>query len=149
MDSTGGMILTGINWSTERKTCHSATFPTTNPTWYDLGSNLSLQGTCPVATMVSPPQTQDCHYVFCCPKQTNVYQHPPCLIFIHTDLEYMCLLCLYHSCNVHISHFFIFWWVLKSKEKKKMAKMSPQACACFAGDYSHPVRLYKTESWNG
>jgi hypothetical protein len=38
------MILTGENRSTSRKTCHSATFFTTNPTWTDLTSNPSLRG---------------------------------------------------------------------------------------------------------
>jgi hypothetical protein len=42
--SIGRMILTGGNRSTSRKTCHSATFFITNPTWTDLTSNPSLRG---------------------------------------------------------------------------------------------------------
>jgi hypothetical protein len=38
------MKLTGENRSTWRKTCPSATFSTTNPTWTDPGLNLGLHG---------------------------------------------------------------------------------------------------------
>jgi hypothetical protein len=44
MESNGGMILTGENQRIRRKTCPSATLSTTNPTWIDSGSNLSLRG---------------------------------------------------------------------------------------------------------
>ena len=40
--SIGEMILTGETRSTGWKTCHSATFPTTNLTWNDQGSNREL-----------------------------------------------------------------------------------------------------------
>jgi hypothetical protein len=36
------MTLTGENQSTGRKTCHSASLSTTNPTWTDLVSNMEL-----------------------------------------------------------------------------------------------------------
>jgi hypothetical protein len=39
--SNGGIILTGENRRTRRKTCPSATLSTTNPTWTDLGTNRS------------------------------------------------------------------------------------------------------------
>jgi hypothetical protein len=37
------MKLTGENRSTQGKTCPSATFSTTNPTWTDPGSNPALR----------------------------------------------------------------------------------------------------------
>jgi hypothetical protein len=40
----GGMILTGGNRRTRRKTCPSATLSTTNPTWTNLGANPSRRG---------------------------------------------------------------------------------------------------------
>jgi len=42
MESNSGMILTGDNRRTRRKTCHSATLFATNPTWTDAGANLGL-----------------------------------------------------------------------------------------------------------
>jgi hypothetical protein len=36
MESNDGMILTGVNQRTWRKTCPSATLSTTNPTWTNL-----------------------------------------------------------------------------------------------------------------
>jgi hypothetical protein len=44
LESDGGMILTGENRRTRRKTCPSATFYTTNPTWIDPGANPVLRG---------------------------------------------------------------------------------------------------------
>jgi hypothetical protein len=41
--SPGGMILTGGNRRTWRKTCPSATLFTINPTWTDPGTNLGLR----------------------------------------------------------------------------------------------------------
>jgi hypothetical protein len=38
------MKLTGKNRSTREKTCPSASFSTTNPTWTDRGSNPGLRG---------------------------------------------------------------------------------------------------------
>jgi hypothetical protein len=45
--------LTGENRSTRRKTCPSATFSTTNPTWTDPGSNPGLGGGRPAANRLS------------------------------------------------------------------------------------------------
>ena len=42
--SNGGMILTGQNRRTPRKTCASASFSTLNLTWKDLGSNPAFRG---------------------------------------------------------------------------------------------------------
>jgi hypothetical protein len=43
MESHSGMILTGENQTNGRKTCTTiCTLSTTNPTWTDLGTNLSL-----------------------------------------------------------------------------------------------------------
>jgi hypothetical protein len=48
------MKLTGENRSTrEKKTCPSATLPTTNPTWTDPGSNLGLRGGRPATNRLS------------------------------------------------------------------------------------------------
>jgi hypothetical protein len=44
VESHGGMILTWENQRAQRKICPSATLSTTNPTWTDLGTNLSLYG---------------------------------------------------------------------------------------------------------
>jgi hypothetical protein len=44
LESDGGMILTGENRRTWRKTCPSATSSTTNPTWIDPGANPALRG---------------------------------------------------------------------------------------------------------
>jgi hypothetical protein len=48
--STGGIILTGENQSTRRKTCHSATLSTTNPIWTEPGSNPGLRGERPATS---------------------------------------------------------------------------------------------------
>jgi hypothetical protein len=44
LESNGGMILTGKNRRTRRKTCPSATLSTTNPTWIDPDANPDLRG---------------------------------------------------------------------------------------------------------
>jgi hypothetical protein len=44
LESDGGMILTGENRRTRRKTCPSATLSATNPTWIDPGVNPGLRG---------------------------------------------------------------------------------------------------------
>jgi hypothetical protein len=44
LESDGGMILTGKNRRTRRKTCPSATLSTTNPTWIYPGANPGLRG---------------------------------------------------------------------------------------------------------
>jgi hypothetical protein len=44
LESDGGMILTGENRRTRRKTCPSATLSTINPTWIEPGANPSLRG---------------------------------------------------------------------------------------------------------
>jgi hypothetical protein len=46
-------ILTGENRRTRRKTCPSATSPTTNPTWIDPGANPSLRGKRPATNHLS------------------------------------------------------------------------------------------------
>jgi hypothetical protein len=43
-----GMMLKGENQRTQSKACCSATLSTTNPTWADLGANLSLRDDRPV-----------------------------------------------------------------------------------------------------
>jgi hypothetical protein len=53
LESDGGMILTGENRRTRRKTCPSATLSTTNPTWIDPGSNPGLRGERPVTNDLS------------------------------------------------------------------------------------------------
>jgi hypothetical protein len=44
LESDGGIILTGENRITRRKTCPSTTLSTTNPAWIDPGPNPSLRG---------------------------------------------------------------------------------------------------------
>ena len=50
---TGGMKLTGENRRTWGKTCPSATFSTTNPTWTEPGSNPGLRGERPATNRLS------------------------------------------------------------------------------------------------
>jgi hypothetical protein len=52
LESDGGMILTGENRRTRRKTCPSATL-SINPTWIDLGANLGLRGERPATNDLS------------------------------------------------------------------------------------------------
>jgi hypothetical protein len=47
------MKLTGENRSTRGKTCPSATFSTTNPTWTDRGSNPGVRGGRPATNRLS------------------------------------------------------------------------------------------------
>jgi hypothetical protein len=53
LESDGGMILTGENRTTRRKTCPSATLSTTNPTWTDLGAKPGIRGERPAANDLS------------------------------------------------------------------------------------------------
>jgi hypothetical protein len=49
----GGMIMTGENRRTRRKTCLSATLSTTNPTWIDPGVKLVLRSERPATNDLS------------------------------------------------------------------------------------------------
>jgi hypothetical protein len=53
LESEGGMILTGENRRTRRKTCPSATLSTTNPTWIVPGANPGLRGERPATDDLS------------------------------------------------------------------------------------------------
>jgi hypothetical protein len=53
LESDGGMILTGENRRTRRKTCPSATLFTINPTWIDPGANPDLRGKRPATNDLS------------------------------------------------------------------------------------------------
>jgi hypothetical protein len=53
LERDGGMILTGENRRTRRKTCLSATLSTTNPTWIDQGANPGLRGDRPATNHLS------------------------------------------------------------------------------------------------
>jgi hypothetical protein len=53
LESDGGIILTGENRSTRRKTCPSATLSTTNPTRIDPGANPGLRGERPATNDLS------------------------------------------------------------------------------------------------
>jgi hypothetical protein len=53
LESDGGMILTGKNRRTRRKTCPSATLSATNPTWIDPGANPGLRGERPATNDLS------------------------------------------------------------------------------------------------
>jgi hypothetical protein len=51
--SSGGMILTGENRRTRRKTCPSVTLSTTNLTWAALGANMGLRREKPATNRLS------------------------------------------------------------------------------------------------
>jgi hypothetical protein len=53
LESDGGIILTGENRRTRRKTCPSATLSTTNPTWIYPGANPGLSGERPATNDLS------------------------------------------------------------------------------------------------
>jgi hypothetical protein len=53
LESDGGMILTGENRRTRRKTCPSATLSIADPTWIDPGANPGLRGERPAANDLS------------------------------------------------------------------------------------------------
>jgi hypothetical protein len=53
MESDGGMILTGKNRRTWRKTCPSVTFSATNPTYIYPGTNPGLHGERPATNRLS------------------------------------------------------------------------------------------------
>jgi hypothetical protein len=53
IESHGGMILTGENQRTWRKTCPSATLAFTNPTWTDPGTDLGLSSEWSVTNRLS------------------------------------------------------------------------------------------------
>jgi hypothetical protein len=53
LESDSGMLFTGENRRTLRKTCPSATLSTTNPTWIDLGANPGLRGDRPATNDLS------------------------------------------------------------------------------------------------
>jgi hypothetical protein len=53
LESDGGMILTGENRRTRRKTCPSATLSITNPTWIDPGANPDLRSERPATNDLS------------------------------------------------------------------------------------------------
>jgi hypothetical protein len=53
MESHGGMVLTGENRRTQRKTCRNATLCITNPIWTDAGANPDLRGERPATNSLS------------------------------------------------------------------------------------------------
>jgi hypothetical protein len=53
VENDGGMILTGENRRTRRKTCPSATLSTTNPIWIDPGTNPGLHGERPASNRLN------------------------------------------------------------------------------------------------
>jgi hypothetical protein len=60
LKSDGGMILTGENRRTRRKTSPSATLSTTNPTGIDPGANPGLRGERPATNHLSHGTAQPC-----------------------------------------------------------------------------------------
>jgi hypothetical protein len=62
LESDGGMILTGENRRTLRKTCPSATLSTTNPTQIVPGSNPGLRGERPATNHLSHGTTNSVSY---------------------------------------------------------------------------------------
>jgi hypothetical protein len=67
LESDGGIILTGENRRTRRKTCPSATLSTTNPTWTDQGANPGLLGDRPATNDLSHGTVTTCvlHLLTC------------------------------------------------------------------------------------
>jgi hypothetical protein len=63
LDSDGGMILTGKNRRTRRKTCPSATLSTTNPTQIDPGANPGFRGERPATNDLSHGTAYTNHYI--------------------------------------------------------------------------------------
>jgi hypothetical protein len=53
LESDGGVIMTGENRRTQRKSCPSATLSTTNPTWIDPGANPGLRDERPATNDLS------------------------------------------------------------------------------------------------
>jgi hypothetical protein len=65
-ESDGGMILTGENRRTRRKTCPSVTLSTTNPTWIDPGTNPGFCGDRPATNDLNHGMApQQCQYDLC------------------------------------------------------------------------------------
>jgi hypothetical protein len=60
LESDGGMILTGENLRTRRKTCPSVTLSTTNPTWIEPGANPVLRGERPATNDLSHGTAKTC-----------------------------------------------------------------------------------------
>jgi hypothetical protein len=58
MENDGGMIPTGENRRTWRRTCPRATLSTTNPMWIDQGANPGLRGERPATNSLSHGTTQ-------------------------------------------------------------------------------------------
>jgi hypothetical protein len=52
-ENDGGMILTGENRRTRRKTCTSVSFSAINPTWIDPGAKPGLRGESPATNRLS------------------------------------------------------------------------------------------------
>jgi hypothetical protein len=53
MKNDGGIIMTGENRRTQRKTCRSAILSTTNPTWTEPGANPGIRGERPATNRLS------------------------------------------------------------------------------------------------
>jgi hypothetical protein len=62
LESDGGMILTGENRRTRRKTCPSTILSTTKPTWIDPGTNPCLRGERPATNDLRNGTAQDVPY---------------------------------------------------------------------------------------
>jgi hypothetical protein len=74
----GGMILTGENRRTRRKTCPSATLSSTNPTWIDPGANPGLRG--------ERPATNDLSHGTALKVMLNDAHHSACLYLLSVCL---------------------------------------------------------------
>jgi hypothetical protein len=82
MENYGGMILTGKNRRTRRKTCASANLSITNLTWIDKGTNPGLCGERPATNRLSHGTAHTTVSVFSPvtqshnPDITTQYRHP-------------------------------------------------------------------------
>jgi hypothetical protein len=85
MESHGGIILTGENRRTRRKTCPTDTLSTTNPTWTDPGANCGLRGGRPATNHLSHGTAHVEVYVrrFFSVPVSSIFEHMELELFLH------------------------------------------------------------------
>jgi hypothetical protein len=87
------------NWRTWRKTCPSATLPTTHPTWTDLGTNPDLHDEMLATNCLSHGTANTIPCPFYCLSPTLV--HPPHVLQIAEPLEFLYKALLIASVSFH------------------------------------------------
>jgi len=157
MESHGGIILTGENRRTRRKTCPSATLSTTNPTWTDTGTNSGLSCERPATNRLSHNTAPTfCYFPF----QTRIFSSVLCF---HTQL--MCALFEGRQNKLQVQmnkKYFIFWFLDRRRQEPcNTMKMSwavsrlltelisvvrsETACLCVCCHF-HPIRLHEVQN---